>query len=174
MNTFYIILDNLYNLMILSDHNRIERTVRRMAYQIVEEAHGKQIQLIGLNERGYALAKLLSHSIQKGSDSPVYSEQLWAQSDESFALPQTFNENTVLVIVDDVIFSGETILKGLDKIEERERFDKIFVSVLVDRGHRKYPIEATVIGMKIPTKLNEQITVSLKDGKPNSIVLTEN
>ena len=174
MNTFYIILDNLYNLMILSDHNRIERTVRRMAYQIIEEAHGKQIQLIGLNERGYALAELLSHFIQKGSDSPVYSEQLWANSDKSFTSPQSSNDSTVLVIVDDVIFSGETILKGLNKIAKIERFDKIFVSVLVDRGHRKYPIEATVIGMKIPTKLNEQITVSLKDGKPDSIVLNEN
>ena len=160
--------------MILSDHNRIERTVRRMAYQIIEEAHGKQIQLIGLNERGYALAELLSHFIQKGSDSPIYSEQLWANSDKSFTSPQSSNDSTVLVIVDDVIFSGETILKGLNKIAEIERFDKIFVSVLVDRGHRKYPIEATVIGMKIPTKLNEQITVSLKDGKPDSIVLNEN
>ena len=160
--------------MILSDHNRIERTVRRMAYQIIEEAHGKQIQLIGLNERGYALAELLSHFIQKGSDSPVYSEQLWANSDKSFTSPQSSNDSTVLVIVDDVIFSGETILKGLNKIAKIERFDKIFVSVLVDRGHRKYPIEATVIGMKIPTKLNEQITVSLKDGKPDSIVLNEN
>ena len=174
MNTFYIILDNLYNLMILSDHNRIERTVRRMAYQIIEEAHGKEIQLIGLNERGYALAELLSHFIQKGSDSPIYSEQLWANSDKSFTSPQSSNDSTVLVIVDDVIFSGETILKGLNKIAKIERFDKIFVSVLVDRGHRKYPIEATVIGMKIPTKLNEQITVSLKDGKPDSIVLNEN
>ncbi|MDZ7758380.1 phosphoribosyltransferase family protein [Rhodohalobacter sp.] len=160
--------------MILSDRNRIERTVRRMAYQIVEEAHGKQIQLIGLNERGFALAEQLCHFIKKGSDSPVYSEQLWAHSDDSFTLSQPVNENTVLVIVDDVIFSGETILKGLDKITGRERFDKIFVSVLVDRGHRKYPIEAAVIGMNIPTKLNEQITVSLKEGVPDSIVLTEN
>lgn len=160
--------------MILSDHKRIERTVRRMAYQIVEEAHGKQIQLIGLNERGFALAEQLSHFIEKGSDSPVYSQQLWADSDDSFSFSQSFNENTVLVIVDDVIFSGETILKGLDKISKREQFDKIFVSVLVDRGHRKYPIQAAVIGMNIPTKLNEQITVNLKNDKPHSIVLTEN
>ena len=173
MNTFYVILDNLFNLMILSDHNRIERTVRRMAYQIVEEAHGKQIQLIGLNERGFALAEQLSRFIKKGSDSPVYSQQLWAHSDDLFSLTQPVNENTVLVIVDDVIFTGETILKGLDKISERERFDKIFVSVLVDRGHRKYPIQAAVIGMNIPTKLNEQITVSLKNGTTDSIVLTE-
>ncbi len=159
--------------MILSDHNRIERTVRRMAYQIVEEAHGKQIQLIGLNERGFALAEQLSRFIKKGSDSPVYSQQLWAHSDDLFSLTQPVNENTVLVIVDDVIFTGETILKGLDKISERERFDKIFVSVLVDRGHRKYPIQAAVIGMNIPTKLNEQITVSLKNGTTDSIVLTE-
>lgn len=159
--------------MILSDRNRIERTVRRMAYQIVEEAHGKQIQLIGLNERGFALAEQLCLFIKKGSDSPVHSEQLWAHSDESFTLPQTVNENTVLVIVDDVIFSGETILKGLDKIPDREQFNKIFVSVLVDRGHRKYPIQAAVIGMNIPTKLNEQIEVGLKNGLPDSIVLTE-
>ncbi len=160
--------------MILSDRNRIDRTARRMAYQIVEEAHGKQIQLIGLNERGFALAKMLSHFIEKGSDSPVHTQQLWAHTDDSFSLSQPVNENTVMVIVDDVIFSGETILKGLDKISERERFDKIFVSVLVDRGHRKYPIEAAVIGMNVPTKLNEQITVRLQDESPYSIELSEN
>lgn len=159
--------------MILSDRNRIERTVRRMAYQIVEEAHGKQIQLIGLNERGFALAEQLRHFIKKGSDSPVHADQLWANSDDIFPTPQSVNENTVLVIVDDVIFSGKTILNGLDKISDRERYDKIFVSVLVDRGHRKFPIEAAVIGMNIPTKLNEQITIKLSNNTLDSIVLAE-
>ncbi|PKD43621.1 phosphoribosyltransferase family protein [Rhodohalobacter barkolensis] len=159
--------------MILADSNRITRTIKRMAYQIIEEAHGKEIRLIGLNERGYALSKQLSKFLNKDSDSSYLTEQLWAHSDESFSFTDTVNENSVLVIVDDVIFSGETILKGLDKIPDRERFNKIFVSVLVDRGHRKYPIQAAVIGMNIPTKLNEQIEVGLKNGLPDSIVLTE-
>ena len=160
--------------MILSDSNRIERTAKRMAYQIVEEAHGADILLIGLNERGFGLATLLKKFLIKASGKNIETFQLHVDSSNNSTLLTKGNENTVLVIVDDVIFSGSTVMKALDKITDRDRYQKIFVSVLVDRGHRKYPIEAAVIGIKIPTKLDEQIDVGLKDGIPNTIVLTEN
>ncbi len=160
--------------MILSDKNRIGRTVKRMAYQIAEEAHGADIYLVGLNERGFALSKLLQQHLENSSNKSIPTESFQVYSGDSFTFNHDINENTVLVIIDDVIFSGETILNALDLIPNRDKFNKIFVSVLVDRGHRKYPIQAAVIGMNIPTKLNEQIDVGLKNGIPESIVLSEN
>ncbi|WP_069130557.1 phosphoribosyltransferase family protein [Rhodohalobacter halophilus] len=159
--------------MILSDHNRIQRTAKRMAYQIIEEAHGADILLVGLNERGFALANLLKQFLDKASEKETKTEQLWAIRDDQPLPSLNGNENTVLVIVDDVIFSGSTLMEALDRVGNRDQFQRIFVTVLVDRGHRKYPIEASVIGIHIPTKLNEQIEVGLKNGIPDSILLTE-
>lgn len=159
--------------MILSDHNRIQRTVKRMAYQIIEEAHGANILMVGLNERGYALAKLLKSFLDKATGEKIETYQLWALRDDLPAPSIQGNENTVLIIVDDVIFSGSTVVKALDKMPDKDRFQKVCVAVLVDRGHRKYPIEAAVTGINIPTKLNEQIDMGLKDGMPENITLTE-
>lgn len=145
-----------------------------MAYQITEEAHGADIYLVGLNERGFALSTMLKQYIETASGKTIPTDQFQVYSGDTFSFSHEISENTVLVIVDDVIFSGETLLNTLDSIPGRERFDKIFVSVLVDRGHRKFPIQAAVIGMNIPTKLNEQIEVTLKKGIPDSIVLSEN
>lgn len=159
--------------MILSDHNRIQRTAKRMAYQIIEEAHGADVLLVGLNERGFALANLLKKFMDKTPGEKIEARQLWVYRDDLPTPSINGNENTVLVIVDDVIFSGSTLMKALDKVSVKDQFKKIFVTVLVDRGHRKYPIEAAVIGINIPTKLNEQIDVGLKEGVPNNIILTE-
>jgi pyrimidine operon attenuation protein / uracil phosphoribosyltransferase len=159
--------------MILADKNRIERTIKRMAYQIAEEAHGTRIHLAGLNERGYALAKQLQANLQNSVQSDVNLTQIDAIGEE---LPQkefyTVSE-CMLVIVDDVIFSGSTIMKAIEKSGDLKRFSRILVSVLVDRGHRKYPLQAAVIGMNIPTKLNEQITVELTNGTPEKVVLSD-
>jgi pyrimidine operon attenuation protein / uracil phosphoribosyltransferase len=157
--------------MILLDSKHIERTLRRMAYQIVEEAHGAPILMVGLNERGYSIAKQMHSIIEKesGTKTPLF--QLDADDDREFSFDRTIVGNPVLVIIDDVIFSGATFQKAMDKISERSEFQKIFISVLIDRGHRKYPILAAVTGAHIPTKLNEQVILQLKDSKPHQVVL---
>jgi pyrimidine operon attenuation protein / uracil phosphoribosyltransferase len=160
--------------MILADKNRIDRTVKRMAYQIAEEAHGSKIHLAGLNQRGFALAKQLQASLRNSAqpDSEVEFTQIDAIGEEM--PPDEFHhiKDCMLVIVDDVIFSGSTIMKAIEKMGDLERFSRVMVSVLIDRGHRKYPLQAAVIGMNIPTKLDEQITVELSNGTPEKVVLS--
>lgn len=157
--------------MILLDSNHIDRTLRRMAYQIVEEAHGAPVQMIGLNERGLAISKLMHPIIEQETGFKVMISQLNVETEKDFKFDKKPKENSVLVIIDDVIFSGGTIQTAMDKIMERSLFQKIFIAVLVDRGHRKFPIHAEVVGSHIPTKLNEQVDLELVDGKPDKVVL---
>lgn len=160
--------------MILLDTDRIRRTTKRMAHQIAEEAHGSRIYMIGVNERGLSLAQLLKTSIDKIDDRNTPLKRISSFDDEPFdAFPSPENDS-VLVIVDDVIFGGGTMFKVLNKIRELNRFQKIYTAVLVDRGHRKYPVQASIVGVNFPTKLNEQVEMKLINGKPNEVVLLKN
>ncbi|TVR28818.1 MAG: hypothetical protein EA390_11090 [Balneolaceae bacterium] len=160
--------------MILLDTDRIRRTAKRMAHQIAEEAHGSRIYMIGVNERGLSLARLLKSSIDKIDDRNTPLEKISSFDDEPFnAFPSPENDS-VLVIVDDVIFGGGTMFKVLNKIKELNEFQKIYTAVLVDRGHRKYPVQASIVGLNFPTKLNEQVEMKLINGKPDQVVLLKN
>jgi pyrimidine operon attenuation protein/uracil phosphoribosyltransferase len=145
-----------------------------MAHQIVEEAHGSRIYMIGINERGYSLAGLLKSSIDKIDmrDTPL--KRIKSTDNEPIITFPTPEKVSVLVIVDDVIFSAGTMFKVLNRIKELNDFQKIYTAVLVDRGHRKYPVLASIVGMNIPTKLNEQVELKLINGKPDEVVLLKN
>ncbi len=157
--------------MILLDGNRIQRTLKRMAYQIVEEAHGAPIHLVGLNNRGSVIALRMKQVIEKatGQKSPL--DQLNVDLEETFSFKKLPEDNPVLVLVDDVIFSGKTLQKAIDKIPDLDHFQKICVAVLIDRGHRKFPVHAAIVGVHIPTKLNEQVKLLLTDKKPDKVIL---
>lgn len=157
--------------MILLDSKHIDRTLRRMAYQIVEEAHGAPVHMIGLNERGFSISKIMQPIIEKetGHDTPL--EQLDIQSEETFNFSTKPKPSSVLVIIDDVIFSGRTFQAAIDKISERNEFQKVFIAVLVDRGHRKFPIHAAVVGTNTPTKFNEQVNLELINSIPHQVIL---
>ena len=157
--------------MILLDNKRILRTIRRIAYQIAEEAHGLPIHLVGLNERGYAIAKIIKPILDQETDSNIPLDQLDALNNDEFIFNHTPKPDSVLVLIDDVIFSGGTLQVAIDKIPERSIFQKIFIAVLVDRGHRKYPVHAEVVGIHTPTKLNEQVDLELKNNKPDNVIL---
>jgi pyrimidine operon attenuation protein / uracil phosphoribosyltransferase len=157
--------------MILLDSNRINRTLKRMAYQIVEEAHGAPIHLIGLNERGFAIASLIKPVIDKATGQPSPLEKLNADDEKPFNFEKLPDNSPMLVLIDDVIFSGATLQKSIDKIPGREDFHKICVAVLVDRGHRKFPVHAAIVGVNVPTKLNEQVNLLLSGKKPEKVVL---
>lgn len=177
MNNLYEIcqtdLHILLIIMILLDEKRISRTLRRMAYQIVEKAGDKEICLIGLNERGYSLAVQMKPVIESASSLEIPLFQLNAIDDSEFSFSKPINENQILVIVDDVIFSGSTMHRAIGKIEELSVFEKIYIAVLVDRGHRKYPLHAEIVGLHVPTKLNEEVELRLKKNTPKEVVLLQ-
>lgn len=157
--------------MILLDTGRIERTLKRMAYQIMEMAHGKPVYIVALNERGSSIAMSMKTVIESVSGKKVPFDRMDVDSAQDFKLSHPIEPGTCLIIVDDVIFSGQTLQLALDHIEDLHSFQKICVSVLVDRGHRKYPIFAEIVGMNIPTKLNEKVNLLLSGKNPEKVVL---
>ncbi len=159
--------------MILLEKKRIERTLKRMAYQILEEAQSSNIILIGLNERGFAVAKMIQTYLGEAVGGDISLEKLEAYDNSTPNINTDHADDSMLVIVDDVIFSGETMFSAIRKIPELSAFKKILVTVLIDRGHRKYPILAGIVGMDVPTKLNEQVEMQLTDNQPNEVILVQ-
>lgn len=142
-----------------------------MSYQILEEARDAKIHLVGLNKRGVAVAQILKTHIEEAIGEKVQLDRLDEQSDNDFSFSRPVSSNQVLVIIDDVIFSGRTMFHAIQKIPERSAFQKIFISVLADRGHRKFPLLAGVVGLHVPTKLNEHVELKLDDGEPSELLL---
>lgn len=159
--------------MILLDKKRIQRTIKRMSYQILEEARNQKIALVGLNERGYSLADEIKKNLDKAIGGDVTLKQLNSEDNSIIKFNSDNIQNSVLFIIDDVIFSGGTMFRSIQKVKELSAFEKIFVVVLVDRGHRKYPVLAGIVGVDAPTKLDEQVEFRLKNGIPNEVVLIE-
>lgn len=158
--------------MILLDKNRIERTLKRMAYQILEEAHNDSIHLVGINQRGMAVATKIQFYLEKASGNKIPITQLESDRDSTIHLTGR-PKDEILVIVDDVIFSGGTVFHSINRIGNLSEFNNIIVAVLVDRGHRKYPIQAGIVGFHFPTKLNEHVAMTLKDNQPEIVQLSK-
>lgn len=159
--------------MILLEKKRIQRTIKRMSYQVLEEARNQKIALVGLNERGYSLAKEIKKNLDDATGDNILLKQLNSEDGSTIEFDSDNVQNCALFIIDDVIFSGGTMFRSIQKVKELSLFEKIFVVVLVDRGHRKYPVLAGIVGVDAPTKLNEQVELRLKDGTPNKVVLIE-
>lgn len=157
--------------MILLDQKRIYRTLNRMAFQILEAAHSSTIRLIGLNNRGLIIAETLKNILEKETQKTISITNISSDSDKTVSIEKEGSDE-ILVVVDDVIFSGESVFNVIQRVDNLSDFKNIIVAVLVDRGHRKFPLLAEVVGFHIPTKLNEQVNLHVKDGKPEKVILT--
>lgn len=158
--------------MILLDKKRIERTLKRMSYQILEEAHDHTIHLVGINQRGMAVASKILTYLEKASGKKIPLTAISSKEDTSLELSTKTNEE-ILVIIDDVIFSGGTVFNSMMNIRNLSEFKNIIVSVLVDRGHRKFPVLASIVGFHLPTKFNEHVSLQIEKNQPISVKLTK-
>lgn len=157
------------------DEDEIERTLVRMAHQILEQNKGcENIALVGILTRGDILARKLADIIYniEGVHVPVGSLDISFYRDDASisGLPQLhgtdilFNiDNKTIVLVDDVLFTGRTIRAALDALMDFGRPARIQLAILVDRGHRELPIRADFVGKNIPSSLNENVRLRLKD-----------
>lgn len=157
------------------DEDEIERTLVRMAHQILEQNKGcENLALVGILTRGDILARKLADIIYsiEGVHVPVGSLDIsFYRDDASISdLPQLhgtdilFNiDNKTIVLVDDVLFTGRTIRAALDALMDFGRPARIQLAILVDRGHRELPIRADFVGKNIPSSLNENVRLRLKD-----------
>lgn len=158
----------------LMSTERIKRSIIRISYQIFEECRGSSdLMIIGIENRGTKLAFLIKNELEKITQSSIPLEKINVKRENgknsNFSADVT---NKYVILVDDVIFSGKTIYKAIQKIAHNGEPRKLMVAVLVDRGHREYPIEAQLVGLKSPTKLDEHVSVTFSEaGNPEGVIL---
>ncbi|MDX6285435.1 MAG: pyrimidine operon attenuation protein / uracil phosphoribosyltransferase [Frankiales bacterium] len=154
----------------------VARALTRIAHEILERTKGgSDIVLLGIPTRGVTLARRLSRRIGEveglavpvGSvDVTLYRDDLRLRGVRALAetdLPPGGIDDKVVVLVDDVLFSGRTVRAALDALASLGRPSAVQLAVLVDRGHRELPIRADYVGKNIPTSLRETVHVLLEE-----------
>lgn len=158
----------------LMDQESIARTLLRLTHEILEKNHGiKDLAIVGIRNRGDCLARRMIGLIEKieGKSPPLGELDITLYRDDFEKLSDhpvlqetniTFNlTDKVVVLVDDVLYTGRTIRAAMDALMDLGRPASIQLAVLVDRGHRELPIKADYVGKNIPTSQNEQVKVHM-------------
>lgn len=164
---------NLHAKATILDAQQIRRIVRRMAGQIVERNRGiDELLLVGIRTRGVPLAEALAAEIESMENRPVAVGTLditLYRDDLSTIAPQPVVKGThfpvpiedrIIVLCDDVLYTGRTVRAALDAIVDFGRPRSVELAVLIDRGHRELPIHADFVGKVVPTSAEEVIKVS--------------
>jgi pyrimidine operon attenuation protein/uracil phosphoribosyltransferase len=168
---------------IILEKEVISRTLRRISHEVIENNKDlNDLVIVGIKTRGAIMAKRLVDNIKaiEGIDVPFGELDITFYRDDienrvegprlkgidiDFAV-----EDKVVIIVDDVLFTGRTIRAAMDAIMDLGRASKIRLAVLVDRGHRELPIRADYVGKNIPTSLNESVKVKFEETDNNEYV----
>ena len=162
----------------IMDGTRMKRAMSRLANEIVEHNQGaKDLYLVGIRRRGVPLAERLADKIEQLEgqrplygilDITLYRDDLSTVGANPIVNRTELDadiEDKVIVLVDDVLYTGRTIRAALDQLMDFGRPRKVQLAVLIDRGreHRELPIQADFIGKVVPTKQTEIIKVMLKE-----------
>ncbi|AZG44274.1 bifunctional pyr operon transcriptional regulator/uracil phosphoribosyltransferase PyrR [Gordonia insulae] len=165
---------------VLLDASDVARTIARVAHEVIEKtaldsSAAPRVVIIGIPTRGTYLASRLAEKINEfaGTDVPVgylditlYRDDLRAKPHralERTVVPPGGVDNAVVVLVDDVLFSGRTVRAALDALRDLGRPAAVQLAVLVDRGHRELPLRADYVGKNIPTSRDENVSVHLEE-----------
>jgi pyrimidine operon attenuation protein/uracil phosphoribosyltransferase len=157
------------------DAKQMARIIRRMAGEIVETNRGvASLTLIGIRTRGVPLAEALAAEIERmeGHKVPVgilditlYRDDLSTIAAQPLVkgtkLPRPIDD-CVVVLCDDVLYTGRTVRAALDELVDFGRPKAVRLAVLVDRGHRELPIQADYVGKTVPTSQDEVIEVTFE------------
>ncbi|MFF3520961.1 bifunctional pyr operon transcriptional regulator/uracil phosphoribosyltransferase PyrR [Streptomyces albidoflavus] len=162
----------------------IGRVLTRIAHEIVERAKGADdVVLLGIPTRGVHLAERLAAKLAEITSRPVpagslditmYRDDLRLKPARAIGrteIPADGIDGRLVVLVDDVLFSGRTIRAALDALGDIGRPRAVQLAVLVDRGHRELPIRADYVGKNLPTSLRETVKVQLSEEDGRDAVL---
>lgn len=170
------------------DSPSIERSILRIAHEILEKNKGTgSLVLVGIQQGGVILATRLQKAIREIAkeeiplgilDINLYRDDLGKSSAQPAVRKTEINfnlEDKIVVLVDDVLYTGRTIRSAFDALIDFGRPKRIELAVLVDRGHRELPIRADFVGKNIPTSEEEEVKVRFAevDGKDEVMVIHE-
>ena len=166
------------------DADAIQKAIRRMAHEIVEhQADLQKLVLAGIPTRGVEVAQRLADHIERIEnvrpflatlDISMHRDDLSTRGKVTALVPTRLPvdlDGRIVVIVDDVFFTGRSCRAALDALASFGRPAQIQLAVLVDRGHRELPIRADYVGKNLPTTRGEKIRVRFEnlDGVPDSV-----
>ncbi len=161
---------------VIMNSHEMNRAVKRMAHEIIEANKGiDNLVLLGVQRRGVPLAKMLGEAMQQveGTEVPQGALDITFYRDDlsklgpapqvsSTEMPFDVSEK-IVILVDDVLYTGRTVRAALDVIMDWGRPQAIRLAVLVDRGHRELPIRPDFVGKNVPTSSKEIIKVKVAD-----------
>ena len=168
------------------DKENIHRALMRIAHEILEKNKGTEnLCLVGIRTRGVILAGRINECIKQIEgrevsvgvlDITLYRDDLTMISAQPIVHETQINfeiTGKIIVLVDDVLFTGRTIRAALDALIDFGRPASIQLAVLIDRGHRELPIRADYVGKNIPTSLDQNVKVVLQetDQKTDEVVI---
>ncbi|MBU6496034.1 MAG: bifunctional pyr operon transcriptional regulator/uracil phosphoribosyltransferase PyrR [Acidobacteria bacterium] len=152
----------------------VARALRRMAHEIVERHHGStHLLVVGIQRGGADVAAHLATQLGEILGTPIDHEDLdvsfyrddIGESPLKISAPTTLHSDLrgrVVVLVDDVLFTGRTVRAALNALLSFGRPDAVDLAVLVDRGHRELPLRADYVGKNLPTSREERVIASLE------------
>jgi len=170
---------------LIMDAGDIARALTRVAHEILERNKGvKNLALVGIRTGGVYLAHRLAKRVQDIEQAPVpigelditlYRDDLSLRKEQpvlrTTSVPFDISDK-IVVLVDDVLFTGRTIRAAMDGLMDLGRPAEIQLAVLVDRGHRQLPIKANYIGKNLPTSREENVQVLLDEaGEDDRVVI---
>jgi pyrimidine operon attenuation protein/uracil phosphoribosyltransferase len=159
----------------------VGRTISRIAHQIIEKtalddpAGPPKVILLGIPTRGVTLAARLADKIKEFADVTVphgalditlYRDDLDIKPPrplEDTSIPEGGIDNALVVLVDDVLYTGRSVRSALDALRDIGRPRAVQLAVLVDRGHRELPLRADYVGKNVPTSRSENVKVRLAE-----------
>ena len=171
----------------LMSATEIDRTLQRVAHEIVEKSGGtSNLALIGIRRRGVPLAQRIAKAMRgiDGVDVPVGTLDITLYRDDlskvaqhpvvhSSEIPFPVDDKD-LILVDDVLYTGRTVRAAMNGLFDQGRPQRIRLAVLIDRGHRELPIEASFVGSHVQTSATEIIEVRLSEvDKEERVMLVE-
>ena len=161
---------------VVMDSVQIRRTIMRITHEIVERnKEVKELILVGIRKRGVPIAERIAHFIEDfeqvsvpvgALDITLYRDDLQMVDQYPVVGKTEINEDIndrIVILVDDVLFTGRTVRAALDELIDFGRPRAIQLAVLVDRGHREFPIRADFVGKNVPTSSRETVEVLLTE-----------
>jgi pyrimidine operon attenuation protein / uracil phosphoribosyltransferase len=159
------------------DREDVRRTLVRIAHEIVEKTGGERVAVVGIHRRGAVLAARLRDHVADLLGEPVplgdvdisfYRDDLDLRDPTAQPVVHASHidfavEETTVVLVDDVLYTGRTVRAAIDALFDYGRPERVQLAVLADRGHRELPIRPDYVGKNLPTARGERVNVRVEE-----------